>query len=425
MDSYKIIKISIYTTLFLLTIIIVNNFFQAVKYKNSYDKIIQKKPKIFPYLNKIIKESPVQITSQFRNNDYKTGVLKSPPNKIPSQLLKLTTPINGSLHGASKATPAVDASGIYIGADDGWFYKFNHKGEVIWKTYFSLAENGIHGTALLSKEYLWVGAYNGTLYCLEKESGKIIWSIDLGGAIGASPSIFKDKIIISVELLNPRMGYIAAVSVYDGRLVWKTSLTNAHIHSSVAINSKKGYGVVGANNGLLFKIDLFSGKILWIKNTKGAIKSTPTIYNRNIYVTNWSEHFFSFTENGKLNWKVPIQPRSQSSPTLIPELDLLIFGTHYENAQLVAINLKTGTKKWKKYISNTRAVASGISFTEKNTKEQLFMYPCTMEDICIIKPIDGFIIKKINIGGLLTGSITYFNKQFYMSLNNGGVISLL
>lgn len=382
-------------------------------------------PKIFHYPNRLIEEKPIRIFSQFRNNHYKTGVIQSPLDKIPHRFLKITEPINGSLHGASKSTPAVDASGIYVGADDGWFYKFNHDGDIVWRTYFSLAENGVHGTALLSKKYLWIGAYNGTLYCLEKKSGKIVWSINLGGAIGASPSIFKDKIIISVELLNPNMGYVAAVSIYDGRLIWKTSLTNAHIHSSVAINPKKAYGMVGANNGLLFKIDLFSGKILWIRDTKGAIKSTPLIHDKNIYVTNWSEHFFSFTEEGKEKWKVPVQPRSQSSPTLIPDLDLLIFGTHYETPQLIAVHLKTGSVKWKKTISNTRAIASGVSFTQKNSGKSFFIYPCTMEDICFIRPPDGTTIKKIKIENLLTGSIAYFNKQFYMSLNNGGVISLL
>ncbi len=382
-------------------------------------------PKIFHYPNRLIEEKPIRIFSQFRNNHYKTGVIQSPLDKIPHRFLKITEPINGSLHGASKSTPAVDASGIYVGADDGWFYKFNHDGDIVWRTYFSLAENGVHGTALLSKKYLWIGAYNGTLYCLEKKSGKIVWSINLGGAIGASPSIFKDKIIISVELLNPNMGYVAAVSIYDGRLIWKTSLTNAHIHSSVAINPKKAYGMVGANNGLLFKIDLFSGKILWIRDTKGAIKSTPLIHDKNIYVTNWSEHFFSFTEEGKEKWKVPVQPRSQSSPTLIPDLDLLIFGTHYETPQLIAVHLKTGSVKWKKTISNTRAIASGVSFTQKNSGKSFFIYPCTMEDICFIRPTDGTTIKKIKIENLLTGSIAYFNKQFYMSLNNGGVISLL
>ena len=425
MDSYKIIKVSIYSLLFLFSVIICNSFFQTIKYKKKYDKAIKIMPKIFHYPNELVKENPLQIVSQFRNNSYKTGILKPALDKVPDQLLKHTKPINGSLHGASKATPAVDASGIYIGADDGWFYKFNHDGQLIWKTYFSLSENGVHGTALLSKKYLWVGTYNGTLYCLEKESGKIVWSIDLGGAIGASPSFFKDKIIISVELLNPNMGYIAAVSIHDGQLIWKTSLTNAHIHSSVAINPKKAYGVVGANNGLLFKIDLFSGKILWIKDTKGAIKSTPLIHDKNIYVTNWSEHFYSFTENGKLNWKAPIQSHSQSSPTLIPSLDLLIFGTHNKKHQLIAVYLRTGKVKWKKNISNTRAIASGISFTQKNTGKPFLIYPCTMKDICIIRPTDGLTIKKINTGSLLTGSISYFNKQFYMSLNNGGVISLL
>ena len=176
---------------------------------------------------------------------------------------------------------------------------------------------------------------------------------------------------------------------------------------------------------MLFKIDLFSGNILWIRDTKGAIKSTPLIHDKNIYVTSWSEYFFSFSEEGKVNWKVPIQSRSQSSPTLIPDLDLLIFGTHYKIPQLIAVHLKTGLIKWRKNISNTRAIASGISFTQKNIGKKFFIYPCTMEDICFIRPIDGVIIKKINIEKLLTGSIAYFNKQFYMSLNNGGVVSLL
>ena len=425
MDSYKLIKLSLYILLLFLTLIVINNFIHIIQYKKKYDKVIHKTSKTFHYPNKLVEEKPIRITSQFRNNNFKTGTIKPPLDKIPNQLLKITESINGSLHGASKSTPAVDASGIYVGADDGWFYKFNHNGKIIWKTYFSLAENGVHGTALLSEKYLWIGAYNGTLYCLEKINGKIVWSIDLGGAIGASPSLFKDKIIISVELLNPNMGYIAAVSVYDGRLIWKTSLTKAHIHSSVAINSEKAYGIVGANNGLLFKIDLFSGKILWIRDTKGAIKSTPLIHDKNIYVTNWSGYFFSFTEEGKMNWKTPIHSRSQSSPTLIPDLNLLIFGTHYKIPQLIAVHLKTGITKWKKNISNTKAIASGISFIQKNNGKKFFIYPCTMEDICFIRPIDGDIIKKINIENLLTGSITYFNKQFYMSLNNGGVVSLL
>ena len=134
---------------------------------------------------------------------------------------------------------------------------------------------------------------------------------------------------------------------------------------------------------MLFKIDLFSGNILWIRDTKGAVKSTPLIHDKNIYVTSWSEYFFSFSEEGKVNWKVPIQSRSQSSPTLIPDLDLLIFGTHYKIPQLIAVHLKTGLIKWRKNISNTRAIASGISFTQKNIGKK-FLYTHALWKIFVL-----------------------------------------
>ena len=66
---------------------------------------------------------------------------------LKGQIKSLYGKINGSLHGASKATPAVDKTGIYIGSDDGWFYKINHKGKMIWKTFFAKARMGVHGTS--------------------------------------------------------------------------------------------------------------------------------------------------------------------------------------------------------------------------------------------------------------------------------------
>ena len=235
---------------------------KTVNYKKTYDKF-KTYYRIQSYPNQVVQEDPIKIISEFRGDSMKTGVAVG-AYSLKGQIKPLFRKINGSLHTASKATPAVDESGIYIGSDNGWFYKINHQGKLVWKTFFAKAVEGIHGTALLSKKYLWIGAYDGILYCLNKTTGKLIWSIDLGDALGASPSFYKGQIIISVELLYPKMmGFIASVSAKDGSLNWKSPLTSAHPHSSVAVNFKKGYGVVGANNGLLFKIDLNTGQYLW------------------------------------------------------------------------------------------------------------------------------------------------------------------
>lgn len=397
-------------------------FIKAVKHRKMYETT-RTFYRIFPHSKSTMEESPLNIISQFRGNNMKQGVAEGVFD-LRGQIRSLFTKINGSLHGASKATPAVDESGIYIGSDNGWFYKLNHQGELVWKTYFAKTDQGVHGTALLSEKYLWVGAYNGVLYCLKKETGEVVWSIDLGDAIGASPSFYKDQIIISVELLVPlAMGYVASVSAKEGSLNWKTPLTPAHIHSSVAIHPGKGYGVVGANNGLLFKIDLKSGRQLWTLQLKGATKSTPLIYKDHIYVTNWGNEFAAINEGGKVIWTRNIKNRSQSSPTLIPDKDYLIFATHKEG-RLFAVSAGTGKVAWEKKIETQRAIGSGVSFFSGKDKRYLFLFPCKPDAVCIIDPANGNILKEIRTGFLLTGSFAFFKKYFYIAVNRGGVFAL-
>ena len=398
-------------------------FIFVLKHKKSYEE--QKHfYTIFPYSHKVVDEDPIQIISQFRQDDKKQGIVQG-EFSIQGKIHSVSEKINGSIHGASKGTPAVDESGIYVGADDGWFYKFNHQGELIWKVYFAKTWQGIHGTALLSKKYLWIGAYNGVLYCIKKSTGEIIWSIDLGGSIGASPSFYKGQIIISVEILRPRaMGFVASVSARDGRLNWKTPITDLHIHSSVAIHKEKAYGVTGSNNSFLTKIELHSGKVLWRRQLKGPIKSTPLIYKGKIYVTNWGDQFVALDEeDGYMLWSVDIKSGSQSSPTLLPDRELLIFAVH-KAGSLFAISAIDGSVIWVKPLHFSRSIASGVSFFSKKENRYLFLYPCSAKALCVVDPDTGNFLKQIPIGFLLTGSFSVFKQYFYMSMDNGGVMAI-
>ena len=396
-------------------------FVKAFHYKKVYDKE-KSFHRIVHHSNHSIHEDPIEIVSEFRGNPRKTGAAVG-AFKLKGHVELLSTKINGSLHTASKSTPAVDESGIYVGSDNGWFYKFSHQGQVIWKSYFAKTHQGMHGTALLSRKYLWIGAYNGVLHCLNKKTGELIWSIDLGDAIGASPSFYKDQIIVSVELLYPRaMGYVAGVSAKDGSLNWKSPLTNRHIHSSVAIHTEKEYGVTGSNNGRLVKIDLNTGKFLWSLQMRGDIKSTPLIYKDQIYVSNWGDQFAKVSEDGKLIWELDIKNRSQSSPTLIPDKDYLLFSS--TKGQLFAVSAKTGSIVWMKNIPNRRATSSGVSFFSKQYGKYVFLFPCSEKSICLIDPDQGNYLKNIPTGFLLTGSFELFKNTFYMSFDNGGLAAL-
>ena len=393
-------------------------FIKALRHKAIYDasKTLYR---IVHHSDNIIDEKTVKTVSEFRGDSMKRGVAVGGFN-FKGRVKPLFRKINGSLHTASKSTPAVDKSGIYVGSDNGWFYKLSHQGRLMWKIYFAKATQGMHGTALLGRKYLWIGAYDGVLYCLNKRTGKLIWSIDLGDAIGSSPSFYKGQIIVSVELIYPRaMGYVASVSAKDGSLNWKSPLTLKHIHSSVAIHSEKEYGVTGSNNGSLFKIDLNSGQFLWSLQMRGDIKSTPLIYKDQIYVSNWGDQFAAVSEDGKIIWDLDIKNRSQSSPTYIPDKGYLLFSS--TKGQLFAVSARTGAIIWMKNITNRRATSSGVSFFSKQHKKYLFLFPCKEKAVCIIDPINGNYVQTIQTGFLLTGSFSFFKNSFYMSFDNGGV----
>lgn len=397
-------------------------FVKALKHKKIYSKN-NTVYRIVHHSNQFVHETPFKITSQFRQDFQKKGVAEGVFN-LQGRIRHLLKKINGSVHNASKATPAVDESGIYIGADDGWFYKLSHQGKVIWKVYFAKTDQGIQGTALLSEQYLWIGAYNGTLYCLKKDTGKIIWTISLGDTIGSSPSFYKDLIVMPVGIGFPsQSGYVAGISAKDGQLKWKTSLASAHIYSSVAIHPEKGYGVTGTNTGLLLKIDLNTGQLLWTLPLKGAINSTPVIHKNYIYVSNLGNQFAMINEDGKLIWEVDIKSRSQSSPTYVPDQEYFIVST-YENSRLFAVSAHTGSLIWQRLISHDNSLSSGVSFFSKKLGRYLFLFPCKKTAICIIDPNNGHSLKEIYTGFLLTGSFSSFKNHFYINFNNGGVSAL-
>ena len=406
----------------LIFIVLLSFFAKAIQQSAAYS-LSKTHYRIFHHLKKPAdEEEPFKIVSQFRGDSMKKGLAPS-VFSLKGLVQPLFKNINGSLHGASKATPAVDETGIYIGSDNGWLYKLSHKGELVWKIFFAKAENGFHGTALLSKKYLWIGAYDGVLYCLKKKTGELIWSIDLGDAIGASPSFYKGQIVVSVELMYPRaMGYVAGVSAKDGSLKWKSPLTPLHIHSSVAIHNKKGYGVTGSNNDSLYKIDLNSGQILWSLKMKGDIKSTPLIQKDRIYVSNWGGQIAQVSEQGQIIWEKNIKGRFHGSPTYIPDKDYLI--TPRMRGELFALSAKTGKMIWKKKIANRKAMANGVSFFSKKWNKYLFLFPCQYRALCLIDPADGSILKSFPTGFFHTGDFGFFKKAFYINFNKGGVQTL-
>lgn len=231
-----------------------------------------------------------KVLSSFRADEIHSG-------EYPARILSKIKPkklwsigqVNLGIHGASKSSPAVDDTGIYVGSDGGVFYHYDWKGSLVWKWWIPEHHRGIHSTALLTEQHVFFATYNGKMYCLDKKNGKPLWVTRLGDAIGASPILIDGSLFVTVELTKKVGGYLVKINAQSGKVIWRTIDFEEQSHSSPTIDKEKKIIYLGANNSKFYAISAESGEILWTLPTAGPVKSTSTLVDNMICYTDWGK----------------------------------------------------------------------------------------------------------------------------------------
>ncbi len=367
-------------------------------------------------------------TFTYRENAQHTGVAKSLYLSPNLKEVWRTEKINIGVHGASKSSPAIDATGIYVGADSGWFYKFDHDGKVVWKFRADRSARGIHGTAALDADYVYFGAYNGRFYCLRKTDGALVWFTQLMDAIGSSPVIDQEFIYVSSERGSVLDGYLFKLDRKTGRTIWYTINFGEQVHSSPALSMDRRLIFVGANNGYLFAFHAADGSLAWRTDVGGAVKGTPLVHNGSVYVTTWGQEMVavSFTSGIKL-WSAKFASKSQSSPTYVEGLNQIVVGTSAEASRLYGISLTKKQIVWEKELKDPHSrlvMGSGVTAIDPKSKREFVIIPCGKSVVCAIDPIQGKTISEVDVQGIMTSVPSVFDGAVYVALDEGAVVKI-
>jgi len=139
--------------------------------------------------------------------------------------------------------------------------------KILWHTsvgngvdrFYSFLEPGI------SEEKVFIAARDGDIECLERATGKTLWSIDLSdqeenddrrsARISGGVSLGLDAIYVTSE-----NGYVYAVDRSDGSLKWKTNVNYEVMSQPLALADRV---IVHAGNGQLIALSDFDGHQLW------------------------------------------------------------------------------------------------------------------------------------------------------------------
>jgi len=116
------------------------------------------------------------------------------------------------------------------------------------------------------------------MYCLDFETGNIIWEYNAGGSITCVPALAYDRVYFGTWARK-----FCCLAQEDGKLQWSFD-TKEYIESSAACSSGRVY--FGANDNYLHCLDGLTGDEIWtFRSQDRKVTSSPAIdSSEKIYV---------------------------------------------------------------------------------------------------------------------------------------------
>jgi len=191
---------------------------------------------------------------------------------------------HGKIHwthtiGPSESSPLLVGNRLYVGDWNGdvWAFDANH-GTVVWHRH--IAHGAIKGALAYAGGRLFVGAYDGHVYCLSR-TGRVIWR----GS--AQPRLFGTARFYSTPAVAYGRVYVGATDgkVYafgatSGHRLWSHS-TGGYVYASPAISHE--LVLVGSYGGKFVALDAGTGEPHWSFDAHGPISGSATVIGNVVY----------------------------------------------------------------------------------------------------------------------------------------------
>ncbi len=357
--------------------------------------------------------------AQFRNGPQRTGAQSGylEPDLGPAEIFET---LNVGIHSASKSSPIADETGIYLGADTGWFFAFDWRGKRTWRFQVMQASQGIHSSASVDQDSVYFGAYNGRFYRLNKADGRPRWTQYLGSAIGSSPLLAEEKVFVSVELSGPKNGFVVALDRASGKRLWRSQNLGAQIHSSPTLcDASPPILVVGVNNQDVVGLDPVTGQVRWRTKVKGAVKGTLPSTQDLVFGADEGGSLSAITcARGEIAWQKDLGFRSGSSPTLISELKIVVVGGR--DGFLQAYDHSDGKTRWKTNLDQMGYRGSATFVKSKSIPGGLLWTGCREKYLCAISALNGTIVGTWYLGAAISSVPVIFGSRICVSTEDPG-----
>lgn len=251
---------------------------------------------------------------------------------------------------------------------------------------------------------------------------KVSWTLDLNKCIDASPLI----VITQTErkcqhycLIGSHSGRFCCVDIDSGKMVWDLNLLD-RIESSACIDKTARYVYVGDYSGNFYGILFLNGIIMWKVNVKEAIKSSPVCSRNLVYFGAYDHCIYACqilkNDNTQIVWKHKVSDSSiYSTPLIAKKETLLIVATL--DGTLAALDATNGETRWKTSLESP--IFSSPVLCENNS----FIVGSASSLIYRINILNGEIIWKFDKAGKsIFSSASLFEDKFVIGTHNNSLL---
>uniref|UniRef100_A0ABM5GI35 Beta-alanine-activating enzyme isoform X1 n=2 Tax=Pogona vitticeps TaxID=103695 RepID=A0ABM5GI35_9SAUR len=186
----------------------------------------------------------------------------------------------------------------------------------------------------------------------EKWTLNIRWRSDLGKCVDASPLVVistADKLSAFVYI-GSHSHIIQAIDLYSGKVKWMRTLRD-RIESSACISKCGNFIIVGCYHGFIYVLRSSDGEVHWTFKTEDAVKSSPAVDHSTglVFIGSHDQHVYALDiYKEECVWKLHSEAGAVfSSPHLSLLPHQLYIGTL--GGLLLAINPVTGNRIWKHF----------------------------------------------------------------------------
>ena len=223
--------------------------------------------------------------------------------------------------GDISASPNIKGDIIFVGTGDGSMWALEKTtGREIWQfksqspvlSTPACLDDSVSGeddslSLRVNEETIYFGSTDGFLYALQAKNGKLNWKFKTAGGIYSSPAIHAGMIFFgSVD------GYLYALFLKDGSLAWKFK-TGEGIYSSPAVTESLVY--IGSNDYCMYAVNQKTGELSWKFKTGGLVHSSPIAVGDELFFGSYDSNFYVLNRfTGELLWKYQTKGMISSSP---------------------------------------------------------------------------------------------------------------